>query len=134
MALRQPPNDRSRQKNSKHSKITPEPPYDSYSQIFFKHRPISLSMGESENAGLRAASYDHVHALGILARSRPLSKLIKLGAGPYINCMFLNTGTKKLYLAVSPLTDNRNLEGTLYKRKAEEEMQPRDAGRPGDIP
>jgi len=80
-ALRQSPIDISRQpKNSGHSKTTPKPQSGSCLQIFCNHILIPSGTGESENAELRAASYDSVHAPGIPACSHPLSKLIILGA------------------------------------------------------
>ena len=47
--------------------------------------------------------------------------------------MFPNIVTKNSP-EVSPLTNNRNLKGTLHKRKPVDEMQPRDAMRQGDMP
>jgi len=133
-ALRQSPNDISKQKNFGHSKTTAKPPDGSCPQLFCKHRHISSSTGESENAGLRAASHDPVHAPGMLACSQPLSKLVTHGAGTCNNHMLPITETKNLSFKVSPLRDIRNLNRTRYKRKPGDGMQPRDARRPVDLP
>jgi hypothetical protein len=80
-ALRHSPTYISRQpKNSGHPKTTPKPQNGSCPQIFCNHKLIPSGTEESENAGMRAASYDSVHAPGIHACSHPLSKLITLGA------------------------------------------------------
>ena len=73
-ALRQSPTNSSKQpKNSGHPITTPKPQNGSCLQIFCNHRLIPSGRGESENAELRAASYDSVQAPGIHACSHPLS-------------------------------------------------------------
>ena len=134
-ALRQPPNDISRPKNSGHSKSTPDPQKDSFPHPPCGCTPISADTKKCGSAGLRDTPYGGAsQAPRKPAYSNPLPEPPSLHARTCKNQPSPNTATHKISPQVSPHASTYQTTRTCRLQRHGSGMRPRDGCGPNARP